>query len=75
MFSYENGTTGIKNLNLVDLINKEPVFVPSLKTIEKLNEIISPIYVTISTNGLETEKLAELRDTLLPKLMSGEINV
>ena len=32
-------------------------------------------YIGTSNNGLEIEKLQQLRDTLLPKLMSGEIDV
>jgi type I restriction enzyme S subunit len=37
--------------------------------------IVSPIFKKILSNCLENKKLAELRDSLLPKLMSGEIDV
>ena len=73
MFSYENGTTGIKNLNIADLISKEPIEIPAQEDVEKLNIVLQPIYDQIYANGLQNETLATLRDTLLPKLMNGEI--
>ena len=73
MFSYENGTTGIKNLNIADLISKEPINVPKQEDVDKLNVVLQPIYDQIYANGLQNETLATLRDTLLPKLMNGEI--
>ena len=73
MFSYENGTTGIKNLNIADLISKEPINVPKHEDVDKLNVVLQPIYDQIYANGLQNEALATLRDTLLPKLMNGEI--
>ena len=75
MFSYENGTTGIKNFNIADFISKEEIDVPSSNDVEKLNKILQPMYDQIYANGLQNETLATLRDTLLPKLMSGEISV
>ena len=73
MFSYENGTTGIKNLNIADLISKEPIEIPAQEDVEKLNIVLQPIFDQIYANGLQNETLATLRDTLLPKLMNGEI--
>jgi type I restriction enzyme S subunit len=75
MFSYENGTTGIKNLNIADLISKEPIEIPAQKDVEKLNVVLQPIFDKIYANGLQNETLANLRDTLLPKLMNGEIKL
>ena len=37
--------------------------------------IASPMFETILSNCLENKRLIELRDALLPKLMSGEIDV
>ena len=42
---------------------------------QKFNEIVSDIYEIISENILQNRNLASIRDTLLPKLMSGEIRV
>ena len=38
-------------------------------------EIVSPMFLKMRYNSLENMRLAELRDALLPKLMSGEIDV
>lgn len=73
MFSYENGTTGIKNLNITDFINKEPIIIPEKKKILEFNKVLQPIFDMIYKNGRESEYLSALRDTLLPKLMAGEI--
>lgn len=75
MFSYENGTTGIKNLNITDFINKEPIIIPEKKKILEFNKVLQPIFDMIYKNGRESEHLSALRDTLLPKLMAGEINL
>ena len=40
-----------------------------------ISETLTQIRYTIAQNQLESQRLAELRDTLLPKLMSGEIDV
>lgn len=38
-------------------------------------DVVSPMYQTILSNSIENLRLANLRDTLLPKLMSGELDV
>jgi type I restriction enzyme S subunit len=43
--------------------------------VDKFTETISPIVDKIITNKIENIKLAEMRDLLLPKLMSGEIRL
>ncbi len=75
MFSYENGTTGIKNLNITDFINKEPIIIPEKKKILEFNKVLQPFFDMIYKNGRESEYLSALRDTLLPKLMTGEIKI
>lgn len=74
-FSYENGTTGIKNLDISGFVGTEPITIPPTKAIEKFNSIIESFFSQIFENGQENERLAALRDTLLPKLMNGEIDV
>ncbi|MDK2822012.1 MAG: type restriction enzyme subunit [Candidatus Petromonas sp.] len=75
-FQYENGTTGIKNLDLKNVLSNEKLAIPKdLKLIREFNKNISMILKKIQENGNENHKLAEIRDTLLPKLMSGEIRV
>ena len=74
-FSYENGTTGIKNLDLSGFIETEPIIIPSVQALDEFNCIVSAFYSQIFENGQENEHLATVRDTLLPKLMNGEIDV
>ena len=49
--------------------------VPNMEIISEFNKIISPIYVKLDNILGENQKLAALRDLLLPKLMKGEIRV
>lgn len=74
-FSYENGTTGIKNLNLSDFITTEEITIPPLEHIQKFNEYCQAVFDQTFANGLENEQLSEIRDILLPRLISGEIDV
>lgn len=74
-FSYENGTTGIKNLDITGFLETEPITIAPFELIERFNSVCQSVYAKIYSNGLENERLAGLRDTLLPKLMSGELDV
>lgn len=51
------------------------VIVPNKKSLEQYTDLISPIYEMISKNCFEIEYISSIRDTLLPKLMTGEIDV
>lgn len=50
------------------------VLIPEPKVYEKMTESISKIFDAIVVNQLENRNLIQLRDTLLPKLMNGEID-
>lgn len=52
-----------------------PICIPSSEYIEKFNQAVAPMLETVYTNRIEANNLANLRDTLLPKLMNGEIDV
>ena len=52
-----------------------PVVLPSEEELAGFNTIASPLLEQIYSNRTENKRLSILRDTLLPKLMSGEINV
>ena len=52
-----------------------PVVLPSEEELAGFNTIASPLLEQIYSNRAENKRLSILRDTLLPKLMSGEINV
>ncbi|PHG81179.1 restriction endonuclease subunit S [Bacillus wiedmannii] len=51
------------------------VVIPSKAKLVELDKIMNPILNSIIKNGVEIKTLSEIRDTLLPKLMSGEIFV
>lgn len=74
-FSYENGTTGIKNLDISGFLETEQINIPDQNILNIFSRICKSFFKQIYKNGQESEKLAVLRDTLLPKLMSGEIDV
>ena len=74
-FSYENGTTGIKNLDISGFIETEPILIAPAELVEKFDTFCQSAFSKVYANGLESEQLSLVRDTLLPKLMSGEIDV
>lgn len=49
--------------------------IPSCSKMEELSHLVDPISSTIENNTIENENLIQLRNSLLPKLMSGEIDV
>ena len=75
MFGYENGTSGIKNFQLADFISKESVLVPPVSCVKEFQKLVDNILKGIQINGSEIMELELLRDTLLPKLMSGELKI
>ena len=54
---------------------KTEILVPTQKIVTYFTSIVEPIFEKIWANQIENEKLSSLRDTLLPKLMSGELDV
>ena len=74
-FSYENGTTGIKNLDISGFLETEQINIPDEEIILTFSVLCKKFFKQIYHNGKESENLSLLRDTLLPKLMSGEIDV
>ncbi|WP_111937230.1 restriction endonuclease subunit S [Clostridium paraputrificum] len=66
--------TTMGHIKRADLSNSI-VLVPNEEIMNKVNLILNPIIEKIIEARIEERKLSELRDTLLPKLMSGEIRV
>ncbi len=58
-----------------ELLNKMPIIMPTKNIIDNFNFIVFTYYKTIKYNEKESRRLAELRDTLLPRLMSGELKI
>lgn len=57
------------------IIKTIPFILPTREVIEDFHSIIVPYFGKIKNNILENIKLAQIRDTLLPKLMNGELEV
>ena len=62
---------GINQQNVNDIW----IFSPDNSKVKEFGEWIQPLFTTILKNCAQNVKLAELRDSLLPKLMSGELDV
>ncbi len=58
-----------------DILNSMKLRIPDSDTLNKFELIVSPMFRMIEYNNLKNQRLAELRDTLLPRLMSGELDV
>lgn len=59
----------------VDILNAMELQIPSSTALADFETIVQPLYNMMKDNEIENKKLAELRDTLLPKLMSRELDV
>ena len=56
-------------------LKKVPAIIPSKEALCDFDEVIQPIFSQIRNLRAENEHLESLRDTLLPKLMSGELDI
>ena len=56
-------------------LNKVPVLIPDIIELKSFDSVIQPFFAQIRNLRAENNRLATLRDTLLPRLMSGEIDV
>ena len=56
-------------------IHRFQVVIPTKDVINEFQQIVKPLFDRIGMNKIENDRLASLRDTLLPRLMSGEIKI
>ena len=63
-----------QNLN-VGKIKSYPCFVPDSITMEKFKFQVIPLFSKVLDNSKQIQTLTQIRDTLLSKLMSGEVRV
>lgn len=73
--SHTTGSTNSRQRVTPSITLTYDIVIPDEKSIQTFCSIVSPMYDTIENNIKENQKLAETRDKLLPKLMSGEIDV
>lgn len=59
----------------IEILNAMELSIPSASALEEFEAVVAPMYRVMQENGIQSAKLADLRDTLLPKLMSGDLNV
>ena len=57
------------------ILNAMELRIPSAEVLLQFENSVAPMYETMNANENQSHKLSELRDALLPKLMSGEIDV
>ncbi|MCT4544874.1 MAG: restriction endonuclease subunit S [Vallitalea sp.] len=58
-----------------DILKAYPIVKPDNKTLNDFDEVVLPMFKEMQRVARENQKLSSIRDTLLPKLMSGELNV
>ena len=58
-----------------DHLKQSRIVIPKIEIIEKLEKTMEPILEKLVINKEEKQKLAELRDWLLPMLMNGQVKV
>lgn len=56
-------------------INETEIIIPDRESIDYVKNNIDPLFDKISKNCFQIQTLTQLRDTILPKLMSGEVRV
>ncbi len=72
-FNYE--TMGSTSSIATAVIKGMPFVVPTNEELNEFHNLATPLFMMIKSNQRENKNMSELRDTLLPKLLNGEINV
>ena len=76
-FNYQTmgSTSSIATAVNSKMVKAMRIEVPARSTLENFHSAVSPMFEKIKQNQQEIQALSQLRDSLLPKLMSGEIDV
>ena len=74
-YSKLGSTSSIATAVNSKIIKNMKILFPNTKDIEKFHNTVKPIFDTIKSKSDEIDRLCELRDTLLPRLMSGELSI
>ena len=72
---YQTQSTGIINFKFNFFLENEKILIPEQNIISKFEKIIKPIFDEIFLLGNKNQVLKQTRDILLPRLISGEIDV
>ena len=71
----KKSASSIINYRWKDFLDQQKVLLPSEKIIKKYNELEMQIYNKIITLSVTIEEVRQIRDRLLPKLMSNELEI
>jgi len=71
----KKSASSIVNYRWKDFLSQQFILIPSEEMLEKYNSLAEHYYNLIICNSKQIEKLKNARDRLLPKLMSGELEV
>ncbi len=76
-FNYQTmgSTSSIATAVNSKIIKAMPFVIPTDDEISRFHAVVGPMFEQILNNQLENDSFAEMRDTLLPRLMSGELDV
>lgn len=76
-FNYQTmgSTSSIATAVNSKIIKAMPFVIPTDDEISRFHTVVGPMFKQILNNQLENDSLAEMRDALLPRLMSGELDV
>ena len=76
-FNYSDlgSTSSIATAINSKIVKSIKIGIPSEEQLNKFNKLTSSMFELVKNNEKENIKLSELRDTLLPKLMNGEIDL
>ncbi|MGN0517726.1 MAG: restriction endonuclease subunit S [Acutalibacteraceae bacterium] len=75
MCSHVTGSTGSRQRTIPSDTLQYKFYLPTDKEIAAFSTVVSPMYEQIRINAMENARLKALRDSLLPRLMSGEVDV
>jgi type I restriction enzyme S subunit len=73
-FETFNAGSAVPTLNR-NHVHNLPVVVPPAQVVQAFEKTATPVFSAIRSNEKQTDTLASIRDTLLPKLLSGEVRV
>lgn len=75
MCSHVTGSTGSRQRTTPSDTLAFELILPNAEEIAEYQGVVSPMFEQIKCNAIENDRLKRLRDSLLPKLMSGELDV
>lgn len=75
MCSHITGSTGSRQRTIPSDTLQYQFYLPTTEEIATFSAVVAPMYAQIRVNSIENARLKSLRDSLLPRLMRGEIDV